>query len=84
MFENLISIAIGFSISACMKSSGLLKKYSVEKMALELQKLKNVILQDGREITTEITRKRMEIPESLCLHSRRVKVLMGVVQYLCC
>ena len=65
MFVDLISIAIRSRILAYMRSSGLLKKYSVEKMLLELHKLRKVILQDGKEITTEITRKQKEILESL-------------------
>lgn len=44
-----------------MRSSGLLKKYSVGKMLLELHKIRKVILQDGKEITTEITRKQRDI-----------------------
>ena len=56
-FVNLIAIAIRSKIMAYMRSSGLLKRYSVEKMTLELHKLRKVILHDGKEITTEITRK---------------------------
>ena len=48
-----------------MRSSGMLKRYPVEKMILELHRLRKVILQDGREITTELTRKQKEILESL-------------------
>ncbi|MCL4314356.1 MAG: hypothetical protein M1454_01320 [Candidatus Thermoplasmatota archaeon] len=57
MFVNLIAIAIRSRILAYMRSSGLLKKYSVEKMLLELHKLRKVLLHDGRDITTEMTRK---------------------------
>jgi transposase len=65
MFVNLVAIAIRSRILAYMRSSGLLKKYSVEKILLELHKLRKVILNDGKEITTEITRKQKEILESL-------------------
>jgi transposase len=61
MFVNLIALAIRSRVLADMRSSGLLKKYSVEKMFLELHKLRKVILHDGKEITTEITRKQKEI-----------------------
>ena len=61
MFVNLIAIAIRFRILEYMRSSGLLKKYSIEKMLLELHKLRKVILNGGKEITTEITRKQKEI-----------------------
>ncbi|MEM0135685.1 MAG: hypothetical protein QXU18_10770 [Thermoplasmatales archaeon] len=37
------------------------KRDSVEKMLLELHKLRKVVLQDGKETTTEITRKKKEI-----------------------
>ena len=74
MFVNPIAIAIRSMILAYMRSSGLLKRHSVEKMILELHKLRKVIMHDGKEITTEITRKQKEILESLasnqnmCLH----------------
>ena len=58
MFVNLISIAIRSRILAYMRSSGLLKRCSVKKMIFELHKLRKIILQDGKEITTEITRKQ--------------------------
>ena len=64
MFVNLIAIAIRSRILAYMRSSGLLKRYSVEKMILELHKLRKVIMHDGKEITTEIPRKQKEILES--------------------
>ena len=58
MFANLIAIAIRSRILPFMRSSGLLKRYSVEKMILESHKLRKVILHDGKETTTEITRKQ--------------------------
>ena len=64
MFVNLIAIDIRSRILAYMRSSALLKRYSVEKMILELRKLRKGILHDGKEITTEITRKQKEILES--------------------
>ena len=76
MFVNLISIAIRSRILAYMRSSGLLKKYSVEKMLLELHKLRKVILQDGKEITTEITRKQKEILESLGIKPEHVPTFL--------
>jgi transposase len=76
MFVDLISIAIRSRILAYMRSSGLLKKYSVEKMLLELHKLRKVILQDGKEITTEITRKQKEILESLGIKPEHVPTFL--------
>ena len=76
MFVNLISIAIRSKILAYMRSSGLLKKYSVENMILELHKLTKVILNDGREITTEMTRKQKEILESLGIKPEHVPTFL--------
>ena len=44
-----------------------LKRYSVEKMILELYKLRRVFLQDGLGITLEITKRQYEILESLSI-----------------
>jgi hypothetical protein len=44
MFLNLISIAIWARILTKIRSSGLLNKYSVEKIVLDLHKMRNVIL----------------------------------------
>ena len=44
--------------------SGLLKKYSVEKMLLELHKLRKAKVQNCKEITTEIMKKQKDILES--------------------
>ena len=76
MFVNLIAIAIRSRILAYMRSSGLLKKYSVEKMLLELHKLRKVILNGGKEITTEITRKQKEILGSLGIKPEHVPTFL--------
>ncbi len=76
MFVNVISIAIRSRILAYMRSSGLLKKYSVEKMLLELHKLRKVILNDGKEITTEITRKQKKILESMGVRPEHVPTFL--------
>ena len=76
LFVNLIAIAIRFRILEYMKLSGLLKKYSIEKMLLELHKLRKVILNGGKEITTEITRKQKEILESLGIRPEHVPTFL--------
>ena len=76
MFVNLISIAIRSRILEYMRSSGLLKKCSVEKMLLELHKLRKVILTDGKEITTEMTKKRKEILGSLVIRPEHVPTFL--------
>lgn len=65
MFVNIVTIAIRTRILAYIGSSGLLKRYSLEKTVLELRKLRKVSLHDGNEITTEMTGKQPEILESL-------------------
>ena len=76
LFVNLIAIAIRFRILEYMKLSGLLKKYSIEKMLLELHKLRKVILNGGKEITTEISGKQKEILESLCIKPEHVPTFL--------
>ena len=76
MFVNLISIAIRSRILTYMRSSGLLKKYSVEKRLLELHKLSNVIMHDGNKITSEMTRKQKEILESLGIKPEHVATFL--------
>ena len=46
----MFALAIRSHILADTRSSGLKKKYSVEKMLLELHKIRKVIFQDGKEI----------------------------------
>jgi len=40
-----------------MFEKGLLKKYSLEKLMLELGKIRKIILVNGKEIVSEITKK---------------------------
>ena len=54
----------------------MLKRYSVEKMILELHRLRKVILQDGKEITTELTRKQKEILESMDIKPEHVPTFL--------
>lgn len=61
----LTSVTIRSRILAYVRSSCLLKRYSVGKMLLELHKVMKLILQDGEEITREITRKKKETLKSL-------------------
>ncbi|KUG14904.1 hypothetical protein ASZ90_014563 [hydrocarbon metagenome] len=50
-----------------MTETGLLKKYSVQGMLLELEKLRKITLADGRVMTTEMTKKQRLILEALDL-----------------
>ncbi len=76
MFVNLIAIALRSRILGYMRESGLQKKYSVEKMLLELHKLRKVILQDKKEITTEITGKQKEILGSFGIKPEHVPTFL--------
>jgi transposase len=48
-----------------MIDAGLNKKYSVEGLFTELEKIKTLVLSDGEKITTEITKKQREILDAL-------------------
>ena len=48
-----------------MIDAGLNKKYSVEGLFTELEKIKTLVLPDGEKITTEITKKQLEILDAL-------------------
>jgi DNA-binding Lrp family transcriptional regulator len=45
-------------------------------MVLEMRKLRKVILQDGRDVTTEITRKQREILETLNIKPEHVQTFL--------
>ena len=72
MFVNLITLSIRSRMLQDMRASGLLKNYSVEKMLLELHKLRKIKLQDRKEITTEITRKQKDILEAFSIKPEHV------------
>ena len=76
LFVNLISLAIRTMIIREMRSSGLIKKYSVEKMLLELHKIRKVILQSGKEITTKITKKQKEILSGFSIKPEHVPTFL--------
>ena len=48
-----------------MREVGLLDKYSVELLLLQLEKLRKINLVDGQVITTEITKKQRDILDAL-------------------
>ncbi len=76
MFVNLITLAIRSRMLHDMRTSGLLKSYSVEKMLLELHKLRKAKLQDRNEITTEITGKQKDILESFSIKPEHVPTFL--------
>jgi hypothetical protein len=60
-----LSLIIRNALMRGMISSGLMKKYSLERMLLELEKLHVIEDQDGNLIKLERTRKQKDILEAL-------------------
>jgi len=50
-----------------MKETGLSKQYSVEKLLLELEKIKLFVLSQGEIIQSEVSKKNREILTALSL-----------------
>ncbi len=65
VFMLFISLIIRSALMRGMISSGLMRKYSLEKMILELEKLHVVEDANGSMIELERTRKRKDIPDAL-------------------
>ena len=63
LFVNMVSLAIRSAILAEMKKTDLANRYSIEKILLELHKVRKVKLQNCKEIMTEITKKERDIIE---------------------
>ena len=53
------------ALTRLMIDAELNKRYSVEGLLTELEKIKIMILPDGEKITTEITKKQREILDAL-------------------
>ncbi|MGC8681650.1 MAG: IS1634 family transposase, partial [Thermoplasmata archaeon] len=65
LFVNFIALLLRHKLLKIMLDSGLSKKYSVEKLFLELSKIRKIVLANRKEIVSEITKKQREIMESL-------------------
>jgi hypothetical protein len=55
-----------------MIDAGLNKRYSVEGLFTELEKIKIMVLPDGEKITTEITKKQREILDALHMCAQKL------------
>ena len=66
-FINFIALILRHRLLKIMLEKGLLKKYSLEKLMLELGKIRKIILVNGKEVVSEITKKQREIIEKLNL-----------------
>lgn len=67
LFIAFLSLILRSRIVKVMKDCDMLKKYSVEKVLLELEKWRKVTLADGRVMTTEMTKKQRIILKALDL-----------------
>jgi transposase len=67
IFVAFLSLIIRTKLMNKMRDAGLLDKYSVELLLLQLDKLRKITLGDGQVITTEMTKKQREIFEALKL-----------------
>jgi len=65
IFVAFLSLIIRTKLMNKMREVGLLNKYSVELLLLQLDKLRKVTLANGQVITTEMTKKQREIFQAL-------------------
>ena len=65
LFIEFQPLILRMKLMRMMGDAQLLKRYSVEGMLMELEKIKVMILPDGQKITTEITKKQREILDAL-------------------
>ena len=65
LFIVFIALILRMKLMRLMIDAELNKRYSVEGLLTELEKIKIMILPDGEKITTEITKKQREILEAL-------------------
>lgn len=67
LFMNFLSLILRMRLLNRMREADMLKKYTVEKLLLELEKLKKVQLTNGEIIVTEMTSKQKDIVKILDL-----------------
>jgi transposase len=67
IFIAFLSLIIRSRLINMMRSAGLLDKYSVELLLLQLEKLRKIVLTDGQIFITEMTKKQREILQALNL-----------------
>jgi transposase len=65
LFIAFIALILRMKLMRLMIDAELNKRYSVEGLLTELEKIKIMILPDGEKITTEITKKQREILDAL-------------------
>ena len=67
IFVAFLSLIIRTKLMNKMREAGLLDKYSVELLILQLDKFRKITLADGQVITTEMTKKQRDIFQALKL-----------------
>ncbi len=65
LFINFVPLILRHKLLKMMYDRKLSKKYFLEKLSLELSKIRKIILANGKEITSEITKKQRDVMESL-------------------
>jgi transposase len=65
LFVAFLALILRMKLTRLMVNAELNKRYSVEGLLTELEKIKLMILPDGEKITTEITKKQREILDAL-------------------
>ena len=65
LFIAFLALILRMKLMRLMSNAELNKRYSVEGLFTELEKVKLMILPDGEKITTEITKKQREILDAL-------------------
>ena len=65
LFVCFIALIIRMRLQKIMKDSGLLDKWTVDGLLMELEKYRVIILPDGKGIFAEITKRQREILQAL-------------------
>jgi transposase len=65
LFVAFLALILRMKLMRLMIDAGLNKRYSVEGLFTELEKIKVMILPDGEKITTEISKRQREILDAL-------------------
>jgi transposase len=65
LFIAFLALVLRMKLMSMMNKAGLNKRFSVEGLLTELEKIKVIILPDGQKITSEVTKKQREILDAL-------------------
>ncbi len=65
LFISFLALILRMKLMRMMIDAELNKRYSVEGLFTELEKIKIMVLPDGERITTEITKKQRQILDAI-------------------